>query len=209
MKTFLLGTVALAALAGPAFAADMPARTYTKAPPPYTAPALVYNWTGFYIGGHVGGAFTDGTNLMGSDARFMGGVQGGFDYQFAPNWVMGIEAQYSWLSGGSSSTLFPAGTVVTGKSDQLGSVTGRVGYTWGPALLYAKGGYAWRDNNNIGVSVAGVPAGFTTSGNNQNGYTFTSGPADIVGASLKNDEHTVKLGVNYRFGWGGPTGSRY
>ena len=84
MKKFLLGTVALAALAGPAFAADMPARTYTKAPPPYTAPALVYNWTGFYIGGHVGGAFTDGTNLMGSDARFMGGVQGGFDYQFAP-----------------------------------------------------------------------------------------------------------------------------
>jgi outer membrane immunogenic protein len=237
MKKVLLGTAALAALASPAFAADMPARTYSKAPPPYTAPAVVYNWTGFYVGGHVGGAFTDGTNLMGSDARFLGGVQGGFDYQFAPNWVMGIEAQYSWLSGGSSSTLFPAGTVVTGKSDQLGSVTGRVGYTWGPALLYAKGGYAWRDNNNIGVSVAGVPAGFTTSGNNQNGYTvgggleymfapnwsakaeyqyynfgkttFTSGPADIVGASLKNDEHTVKLGVNYRFGWGGPTGSRY
>ena len=60
MKKFLLGTVALAAFAGPAFAADMPARTYTKDPPPYTAPALVYNWTGFYIGGHVGGAFTDG-----------------------------------------------------------------------------------------------------------------------------------------------------
>ncbi|MBR0753384.1 porin family protein [Bradyrhizobium jicamae] len=236
MKKFLLGTAALAALASPAFAADMPARTYTKAPP-YTAPAVVYNWTGFYIGGHVGGAFTDGTNLMGADTRFLGGVQGGFDYQFAPNWVMGIEAQYSWLSGGSSNTVFPAGTVVTGNSDQLGSVTGRLGYTWGPALLYAKGGYAWRDNNNIGVAVAGVPTAFTTSGNNQNGYTvgagleymfapnwsakaeyqyynfgkttFTGGPADIVGASLKNDEHTVKLGVNYRFGWGGPTGSRY
>ena len=78
MKKLLLGTVALAALAGPAFAADMPARAYTKAPPPYTAPALVYNWTGFYIGVHVGGAFTDGTNLMVSDARFMVGVQGGF-----------------------------------------------------------------------------------------------------------------------------------
>ena len=68
--------------------------------PAYAAP--IYNWTGFYIGGHVGGAFTDGTNLMGSDARFLGGVQGGFDYQFAPNWVMGIEAQYSWLPSSSN-----------------------------------------------------------------------------------------------------------
>ncbi|MCC8960188.1 porin family protein [Bradyrhizobium sp. Pear77] len=238
MKTFLLGTVALAALAGPAFAADIPARTYTKAPPPYTAPALIYNWTGFYIGGHVGGAFTDGTNLMGSDARFMGGVQGGFDYQFAPNWVMGIEAQYSWLPSSSNNGLtFPAGTVVTGNTDQLGSVTGRLGYTWGPALLYAKGGYAWRDNNNITATVGGVPAAFTTDSNHKDGYTvgagleymfapnwsakaeyqyynfgrtnITSGPADIVGASFRNDEHTVKLGVNYRFGWGGPVGSRY
>ncbi|OKO78734.1 outer membrane protein [Bradyrhizobium sp. NAS96.2] len=239
MKKFLLGTVALAALAGPAFAADMPARTYTKAPPPYTAPALVYNWTGFYIGGHVGGAFTDGTNLMGSDARFMGGVQGGFDYQFAPNWVMGVEAQYSWLpsSSNNNGVLLPGGTLVTGNTDQLGSVTGRLGYTWGPALLYAKGGYAWRDNNNITATVGGVPAAFTTDGGHKDGYTvgagleymfapnwsakaeyqyynfgksnFTSGPADLVGTSFRNDEHTVKVGVNYRFGWGGPVGSRY
>jgi len=241
MKKFLLGTVAasasLAALASPALAADMPARTYTKAPP-YTAPALVYNWTGFYIGGHVGGAFTDGTNLMGSDARFMGGVQGGFDYQFAPNWVVGVEAQYSWLpSGSNGGTTFPAGTLVTGNTDQIGSVTGRFGYTWGPTLLYAKGGYAWRDNNNITASVGGVPAAFTTDANHKDGYTvgagleymfapnwsakaeyqyynfgkttFTSGPADIVGASFRNDEHTVKLGINYRFGWGGPVAAKY
>jgi outer membrane immunogenic protein len=238
MRKFLLGAAALAAFAGPAFAADMPARTYSKAPPPYTAPAVVYNWTGFYIGGHVGGAFTDGTNLLGSDARFLGGVQGGFDYQFAPNWVMGVEAQYSWLGGGTNSgVVFPAGTVVTGNSDQLGSVTGRLGYTWGPALLYAKGGYAWRGNDNIGVSVAGLPAAFTTSGNQKNGYTvgggleymfapnwsakaeyqyynfgnttFTSGPANIVGAKFRDDEHTVKVGVNYRFGWGGPLAGKY
>jgi outer membrane immunogenic protein len=236
MKKILLGAAALAAFAGPAFAADMPARTYTKAPP-YTAPALVYNWTGFYIGGHVGGAFTDGTNLLGSDARFLGGVQGGFDYQFAPNWVMGVEAQYSWLTGGSNGVVFPAGTLVTGNSDQLGSVTGRLGYTWGPALLYAKGGYAWRDNNNLAATVGGAAAGFTTDGNHKDGYTvgagleymfapnwsakaeyqyynfgkttFTSGPADIVGASFRNDEHTVKVGVNYRFGWGGPVAAKY
>ena len=167
-------------------------------------------------------------------------VQAGFDYQFAPNWVLGAEAQYSWLGGGNNNNgvIFPLGTVVTGRvADQIGSVTGRVGYTWGPALLYAKGGYAWRDGNNVGVSVAGVPAGFTTNGNHKDGYTvgggleymfapnwsakaeyqyynfgnatFTSGPADITGRSFKNDEHTAKVGVNYRFGWGGPAASRY
>ncbi len=55
MKKFLLAATALVALTAHAAAADLPARTYTKAPV-YTAPAAVYNWTGFYIGGHVGGA---------------------------------------------------------------------------------------------------------------------------------------------------------
>ena len=55
MKKFLLGTVALVAFAAPALAADLGARTYTKAPA--YAPAPIYNWTGFYIGGHIGGAF--------------------------------------------------------------------------------------------------------------------------------------------------------
>jgi outer membrane immunogenic protein len=237
MKKVLIGAAALAAMAAPAFAADMPPRPYAKAPA-YSAPAVIYNWTGFYIGGHAGGAFAGNDSLQGSDARFMGGVQGGFDYQFAPNWVFGAEAQYSWLpSNNNSGLLFPGGTLVTSNTDQIGSVTGRLGYTWGPALVYAKGGYAWRDGNNVGVTVGGVPAAFTTSGNNQDGYTvgggleymfapnwsakaeyqyynfgnstFTAGPADIAGRSFRNDEHTAKVGVNYRFGWGGPAASRY
>ena len=56
MKKLLLGAAACIVFAAPAFAADLPARTYTKAPA-YTAPQAVYNWTGFYIGGHIGGAF--------------------------------------------------------------------------------------------------------------------------------------------------------
>ncbi len=236
MKKLLLGAAAMIAFAAPALAADLPARTYTKAPP-YTAPELIYNWTGFYIGGHVGGAFSGDNSLDGSNGRFMGGVQAGFDYQFAPNWVIGAEAQYSWLDNNNNGVLFPAGTLITSTSDQIGSVTGRFGYTWGPALLYAKGGYAWRDNPNIGVSVAGVPAAFTTDGNHQDGYTvgagleymfapnwsgkveyqyynfgntnFTSGPAEIVGSRFRNDEQTVKVGINYRFGWGGPVAAKY
>jgi outer membrane immunogenic protein len=39
--------------------------------------------------------------------------------------------------------------------------------------------------------------------------TFTGGPAPIVGARFRDDEHTVKVGVNYRFGWGGPVAAKY
>jgi outer membrane immunogenic protein len=236
MKKFLLGSVTFVAFAAPAVAADMQARTYTKAPV-YTAPEAVYNWTGFYIGGHIGGAFAGNNSLEGSGGRFLGGVQGGFDYQFATNWVIGAEAQYSWLANNNNGAALPGGALVTTNNNQLGSVTGRLGYTWGPALLYAKGGYAWRDNPNIGVAVAGVPAAFTTDGAHTDGYTVgagleymfapnwsakaeyqyynfgnttvTSGPAPIVGTRFRDDEQTVKVGVNYRFGWGGPAAARY
>src|SRR5271169_4688727 len=175
MKKLLLGAAACIVFAAPAFAADLPARTYTKAPV-YTAPEAVYNWTGFYIGGHVGAGFAGDNSLEGSNARFLGGVQGGFDYQFAPNWVIGAEAQYSWLTGNSGSgVVFPGGTVVTSNTDQLGSVTGRLGYAFGPALLYGKGGYAWRGNNNLGVNVAGSPVTFTTDANHRDGYTVGAG----------------------------------
>jgi outer membrane immunogenic protein len=236
MKKLMLGAAALTAFASAAMAADMPPRTYAKAPVPAPA-ALIYDWTGFYVGGHVGGAFAGDNNLLGSDARFMGGVQGGFDYQFATFGVVGIEAQYSWLNSNTTGVRFPAGSVITASNDQLGSVTGRVGYTWGPGLLYAKGGYACLDNPNIGVAVAGAPVAFTTDANHRNGWTvgagleymfapnwsakaeyqyynfgnttFTAGPAEIVGSRFRDDEHTVKVGVNYRFGWGGPVAGKY
>jgi len=235
MKRLLLSAAALTAFAAPAFAADMPPRTYAKAPA-YSPPAVIYNWTGFYIGGHVGGAFAGDNSLVGSNARFMGGVQGGFDYQFAPNFVMGVEAQYSWLNSNTTGFAFPGGGLITSSNNQIGSVTGRAGYTWGPGLIYAKAGYAWRDNPNIGVSVAGTPVAFTTDGNHQDGWTVGAGleymfapnwsakaeyqyynfgntnftaPAAIAGTHFRDDEHTVKVGVNYRFGWGGPVAAKY
>jgi outer membrane immunogenic protein len=238
MNMRLLGIaaiLALAAPAAPAAAADLQARPYTKAPA-YTAPAAIYNWTGFYIGGHLGGGFGDGNSLQGSGGRFLGGVEGGADYQFAPNWVIGAEAQYSWLAGNNNGRLFPGGALVTGNNNQLGSVTGRVGYTWGPGLLYAKGGYAWKDNNNLAVNLAGVPQTFAATGNSRDGFTvgggleymfapnwsakaeyqyynfgnttFTAGPPAVVGTRFHDDEHTVKAGLNYRFGWGGPVSAK-
>ena len=237
MKNFLMGTVALIALGAsvPAMAADLAARPYTKAPAYVAAP--IYNWTGFYIGGHVGGAFGGNNGFAGvasnnNDGVFMGGVQGGYDYQFAPNWVFGIEANYSW-TGNSSNNVVLGTTGYTYNSNLkgLGSVTGRVGYTWGPALLYVKGGYGFADLNQ---SLVGVPAiGVNTS---KDGYTVGAGleylftqnwsgkveyqyydfgkttfttPVALAGVSSRNDEHTVKAGLNYRFNWGGPVVAKY
>jgi outer membrane immunogenic protein len=237
MKKLLLSTAAIIVLAAPATAADLPARPRATKAPAYTAPAAVYNWTGFYIGGQIGGAFSGNNSLQGSGGRFLGGVEGGVDYQFAPNWVIGAEAQYNWLAGNNKGVMLPGNNLVQMNDNQLGSVTGRVGYTWGPGLLYAKGGYAWKDGNNIRVSMGGVPEAFTVTGNHRDGYTvgggleymfapswsakveyqyydfgsttFTTGPAGVVGARFRDDDHTVKAGVNYRFGWGGPEMFKY
>ncbi len=53
MKRFLIGSAALISLlsATSAFAADLSPRAYTKAP---VVAAVVYDWTGFYIGGNAG-----------------------------------------------------------------------------------------------------------------------------------------------------------
>jgi outer membrane immunogenic protein len=212
MKKFLLATVALVALGAtvPALAADLSARSpYTKAPA-YAAP--LYNWTGFYIGGHLGGVFSDNSNFGGlttgnnGNGRFLGGLQGGADYQFAPNWVVGAEAEYSWIAGG-------------------------------PGLLYVKGGYAFSDNNDSLVNGAGASVPFALSGNHSNGYTVGAGleymftqnwsgkieyqyynfgdssftaPAALVRfGNFRTDDHVVKAGINYRFNWGGPVVAKY
>ena len=55
-----------------------------------------------------------------------------------------MPANYSFLDTGSSFA-----------NRGLGSVTGRLGYTWGPSLLYVKGGYAWAENQ-LSASAFGV-----------------------------------------------------
>src|SRR4029077_1131703 len=100
-----------------------------------------HNCAGFYIRGHLGGAFSGSNNLNGlvlSDysARLMGGLQAGFDWQFAPNWVIGVEGQYSWLGGNNLNAVFPNGLAFNSDQRALASITGRIGYTWGPGLAY-------------------------------------------------------------------------
>jgi outer membrane immunogenic protein len=178
MKRILLGSVAVIALGTSAFAADLPARMYTKAPPP-PPPAPIYNWTGFYIGGHIGGAFGNndfggplGFVTTGDRSSFLGGVQVGGDYQFAQSWVLGIEGQFSWIDTHRDGVL--ATLDIHDRNRGLGSVTGRLGYSWGPGLLYVKGGAAFRDRGDLDVTILGVPTAVTFN-DNDTGYTVGAG----------------------------------
>ena len=244
MKKFLIATAALVALgSASAVAADLPARTYTKAPV-YAAP--VYNWTGFYVGAHIGAAFNQNDSFSqvgfapalvrsGNDASFLGGGQVGADYQFSPNWLVGIEGQISGITSNNRtfSDGVAGGVTFTDKNDWLASVTGRLGYVWGPGVIYAKGGVAFRDTNNFAASAAALPA---VVGQNDTGYTVGGGleymfapawsakledqyynfdtttvtsTAIPASFSYRDDLHTVKLGVNYHFNWGGPVVAKY
>ena len=150
------GVIALAA-AAPAAAADLPARTYTKAP---VMVAPVYDWSGFYIGVNGGGGTShkcwDLTTavLVGrvvvppgpegchdATGATVGG-QIGYRWQSAA-WVFGLEAQGNWadLKSSNVSLFIPAWTN-NSKVEAFGLFTGQVGYAWNNILWYVKGGAA-------------------------------------------------------------------
>src|SRR5215472_13057970 len=89
-----------------AFAADMLVRKAPPAPPPVIVP--LYNWTGFYIGGNLGGAWTSGTltdnftgaRFTGNHSGFIGGGQIGYNWQVAPLFVLGVEGMFDGASIG-------------------------------------------------------------------------------------------------------------
>ncbi len=164
LATALLATAALG-VAFSASAADVPVRAPVyKAP----APVVAYNWSGFYIGGHAGYGWMDSTDrlsdvtgatLVASGAiassipldpkGFVGGGQIGYNWQIAPMWVFGLEADISWTDFDETASLpGPAdpSRIVTAhqKLDWFGTVRGRLGVTptdrW---LAYVTGGFAY------------------------------------------------------------------
>jgi outer membrane immunogenic protein len=163
-RLYLLSTVSALALAGNAFAADMP----VKAPPP--APAAIFSWTGFYVGGHGGFGWLrhsqaiTGTGLVTchspsplgtckfDDTGAVAGGQIGYNLQAAPNFLIGVEADGSWTGFKKTQTF--GVHVQNDKIDWLASVRGRAGFVAGETLFYATGGVGfanfdagWRRSN--------------------------------------------------------------
>ena len=169
MKKILLGSVATGALvaAGSASAADLGTRPVYKAPPA-AAPVPAFSWTGCFVGAHGGwgwgkkdvslvGVSSEGSAAalgnsggIDTDGAIFGG-QIGCDYQFAGNWVLGIQGDFAGarLTGEADHfDSFGGNTITAGlrvRTDWLASITGRLGFTgWFPrTMLYVRGGGAW------------------------------------------------------------------
>jgi outer membrane immunogenic protein len=121
----------------------------------------VTDWSGVYVGGRLGGAwsnlnwqsdlnvFTNGgavnpnTPVDFSPSGIMGGIIGGANLQIG-QWIFGAELTFSGtdLSQSTVSPFFPATDTFSTNLDWLGTVEGRVGYTWDRVMVFAKGGWA-------------------------------------------------------------------
>ncbi|MGC2774256.1 MAG: carbohydrate porin [Bradyrhizobium sp.] len=155
-------------------AADLPPNLPLKA----AARSAIYDWTGFYLGGHFGyggGGFGPGTNPLPEQGAFLpnsgtgliGGYQTGYNRQLANHVMLGFEADATFPSPPDAPALTPAPFNTT--LDHVGTVRGRIGYAFGPWMPYLTGGFAWRhthvnlndDTKTIVSSVGHYQTGWT------------------------------------------------
>jgi outer membrane immunogenic protein len=206
MRKLLIGIALSGFVAAPATAADMPVKA---APPPVVE---LFNWSGLYIGGHVGYGWghtdwnniTDGIAFVFTGASVsqrprgvIGGGHIGYNVQSGA-WVFGLEGSYSVTS--IKKTEFDVDIPPSGNGDTFESrirdmftLTGRLGYAWNRTLLYAKGGFASADVRIRAVDTLVLPVNDVfTSSERHNGWT--------LGAGL---EHAVTqnfiVGIEYNY----------
>jgi high affinity Mn2+ porin len=123
---------------------------------PLKAPVLksLYDWTGFYAGGHFGygdAGFGPGTNPLPQQGAFLphsatgliAGYQLGYNRQFGNRLVLGIEADSTFTSPTDNPALEKVPALFNTTIDYVGTARGRVGYAFDRFLPYVTGGFAW------------------------------------------------------------------
>lgn len=191
---------ALAALLpATAFAADKP----IKAPIYKAEPVPIFTWNGLYVGANVGlSVGHDPTSATGAYALGIGGApvtlydernttaplgiiaggQIGYNWQFSPSYVLGLEADWQWSGEKDSACVFTCGSTTTtffgpggaGFNNKLemehrlvwfGTARARAGTIIGNSLWYATGGLAWgRLENNVSLTSTNVVAALFNPG---------------------------------------------
>jgi outer membrane immunogenic protein len=143
-------------------AADLP-----PAPPPLPAAPIpyapkLYDWSGIYIGAHIGGGYsgsswTDPITGLGNGTfnnfGFLGGAQVGANVQFN-RLVLGLEGDFSWTSLKASSA-DSIGEAINTTVPWTSTVTGRVGAAFDRLLVYGKGGLALAQDQSSLTDLAG------------------------------------------------------
>jgi outer membrane immunogenic protein len=196
MRCSIVGTALLSLVVSPAFAADLPVKARPMAP----AAVVAYNWTGCYIGGNVGAGWvrdeqtrigtTAGVVLndnfgSGTHTDFIGGGQVGCDYQFASNWVIGVQGMVNFGSNTERHnipiTFFSAAGVPLTFAEETTlkntvTATARLGYLFAPQFLgYVKGGAAWARVDHANFLVAPAVSLSETASGTRTGWTVGGG----------------------------------
>jgi outer membrane immunogenic protein len=187
MKKIILSLVALAAVAGSASAADLPAKA-----PMYQPPAPAYNWTGFYLFGGFGYGLweadtftvdpTTGICSLCVEQRqggrgWYGTVGGGYDWQFG-RWVAGVLADGQF--GNIRGTIQDQNIFSVGREElrDTWAVGARIGYLVAPNVLsYVNGGYTganWSSTTLVDSGI-GILLGAHTNSFNSTGWFIGGG----------------------------------
>ena len=152
MKKIVLAALLLSPM--PAFAADL-----APAPVEPVVPVVTpYNWTGFYVGAHIGYAWgSEGDTLHAAAAvpadsfnvnGVIGGLHAGYNYQFDNTaWVVGLEGDIdlSGISGDHRVVTGAGASRISMDNRWQGSIRARAGYAFDRFLIYATGGVAFAD----------------------------------------------------------------
>ena len=141
-------------------AADLkPTRSRSQPEPQFYATEPAFSWTGFYAGGYIGGAHgvwtvdffrnnNHGHAEQGADGVAFGAL-GGYNYQFANNVVVGVEADIGYTSAKNTNEIFDNDDTLQ-QYGLIGSLRGRLGYSFNRMLIYGTGGFAFANiTNNI------------------------------------------------------------
>src|SRR5215468_4715133 len=182
-------------------AADMgvPSRSYYPPLPP-----AIYDWTGIYVGGHIGGGMLvdsisqngvspGGFNLANTGnlrpAGVIGGAQVGANYEFAP-WVVGLEGSWTdsaiqgnTLIGCTGACAIGTTTIAqerfTSQAEWFAAATGRFGYAANDWLFYAKAGGAWMNvrytEDLLTTAGGGITAATQVLTDTRSGFTVGAG----------------------------------
>jgi outer membrane immunogenic protein len=118
---------------------------------PLKARPMAWSWNGSYIGAHAGygrGDFHAIDNIVPGfvtnlhPSGWFGGLQSGYNWQFAPNWLFGIETDDSFSGIKQSGFDVPAANPTHVKIDGFDTIRARLGYVMDRSLVYGTGGFA-------------------------------------------------------------------
>ena len=151
---------------------------------PQAPPVLLPNWTGCYVGGNIGGAWSSvdltgvsGVDVSATNSGFAGGGQIGCDYKWNEFWVVGIRNMLdaTSLSDRTNISTVPFTGAVDSRTRWFDTLTARIGFLVPQTnvLLYAQGGAAWTNTNITFLTGSGAQVG--EASNDGTGWTVGAG----------------------------------